>query len=158
MLQLGNYNENFVASKGCVTSQHGVIFLPFCERCLVNVVVHIETLSKYFVLTFVHERELQTNALWDATRTISSKDMSDVFGKEIDQEKIYCSVTRQILRERSAGHEVLDVFDNIEEVGSVRMISLTVLRKFHADYKPDDVSHYMGINFGVNVGGFSKNN
>jgi hypothetical protein len=50
------------------------------------------------------------------------------------------------------------MFDNIKEVDTVRMIRLTVLRKFHADYKPDNVLHYKGINFGVDVGGFPKTN
>lgn len=153
-----NMLKDFDASDGCVTSQHGVIFLPFCKHCFISVVMHIETLSKYFALTFVHKNELKTNALWDATRTISSKEMNYVFGKVIDQEETYCRVTKQQIKTSSAGPEVLEMFDNIKEVDTVRMIRLTVLRKFHADYKPDNVLHYKGINFGVDVGGFPKTN
>ena len=79
MFQLGDYKKDFLLGDGYVTSQHGVILLPFCDYCFVSVVEHIALLSKYFVISFVHENELHTHALWDVTRTISPEIMYGIF-------------------------------------------------------------------------------
>ena len=160
MFQLGDYKRDFLLGDGHVTSQHGVILLPFCDYCFVSVVEHIALLSKYFVISFVHENELHTHALWDVTRTISPEIMYGIFDKDLNQESTYCVVTRAKIK--SVGSEVIDdskkidIFDKIVKVESVRMIKLTVLRKFHVNYNPDDVFHYNRIDFGVKVGGFLK--
>ena len=72
MFQLGDYKPDFVVNNGYITSQHGVIFLPFKRHCFhQSVVDNIESLRKYFVISFVQENQLHThNALWEATKTI----------------------------------------------------------------------------------------
>ena len=157
MFQLGDYKRDFVANNGYITSQHGVIFLPFNRHCFISVVNNIESLREYFVISFVQENQLHTHALWEATKTIPPEKMT-ILGKESDQIQKYCNISVSELRQYSTGDTVRDIFHKIEKVESVRMMRLTVLRKFHEDYNPDDVLHYSNIVLGVEVGGFVFNN
>ena len=144
-----------------VTSDAGVIYLPFCENCLVEVVSCIKQLSDVFVITFMTKHELDEHTLWKATNTIDAESMQDWLGKKLDQEEEYCKVTRQKLAHGSAsttGRDpgpVLDVFDRIENVEETRMIKLTALRCRHPDFKDDSCSPWPTGLLGVKKGGFA---
>lgn len=105
----------------------------------------------------MQENQLHTHALWEATKTIPPEKMT-ILGKECDQIQKYCNISIYELRQHSTGDTVRDIFHKIAKVESVRMIRLTVLRKYYKDYKPDDVLHYSNIFLGVKVGGFVFNN
>ena len=143
-----------------VTSDAGVVYLPFCENCLVNVVSCIEQLSNVFLITFMTKHELGEHTLWKGTNTIDAETMKDCFGKKIDQEEKYCKVTREQLSNGSAlstGMDptpVLDIFDRIENVEETRVIKLTALRIKHPNFKDDSSNPWRTELLGVKKGGF----
>ncbi|KAL7484819.1 hypothetical protein ACHAW6_010432 [Cyclotella cf. meneghiniana] len=142
-----------------VTSDAGVVYLPFCENCFVEVVACSDTLSKVFGISFLPKNELDEHTLWKATNTISAGSMQDWLEKKLDQEEEYCKLTRKNLVHGSAigstnimKEEVLNVFDRINNVEEIRMIKLTALRMYHPDYKKD-VKWPTGL-LGVEKGGY----
>jgi hypothetical protein len=66
-----------------VTSDAGVIYLPFCENCLVEVVSCIKQLSEVFVITFMTKHELDEHTLWKATNTVDAESMQNWLGKKL---------------------------------------------------------------------------
>eukprot|EP00956_Cyclotella_meneghiniana_P020856 scaffold37339_cov46-Cyclotella_meneghiniana.AAC.1 len=155
---LGDYKRDFEVTNGYITSQHGVIFLPFNRYTFQSVVDNIGTLRDYFVISFLQRDQLHTHALWEATKKIPPETMTTILGKESDQEEQYCKLSYYELKgSTNPGYPGRDIFHKIGNVDNVRMMRLTVLRKFHDDYKPDDALHYNNIDFGVQVGGFTFN-
>ena len=142
-----------------VTSDAGVIYLPFCENCFVEIVACSSILSKVFTISFMLKDDLEEHTLWKATNTISAASMQDWLEKKLDQEEEYCKLTRQKLAYGSAigsNHvdrdAVLDIFDRIDRVEDVRMIKLTALRENHPEFKQSGITWF--CKRGVNIGGF----
>lgn len=143
-----------------ITSECGVIYLPFCENCLVEVVACSNVLKDVFIISFMSKNQLAEHVLWRATNTISAQSMLDWLGKKLDQEEDYCKVTRQKLVHGSAigsNHVdrdlVLDIFSRIKDVEDVRMIKLTALRMFHPDFQRNGMIKWP-CHRGVDIGGF----
>ena len=116
------------AAEDYFTSTAGVIYLPFCSHCLSMVVAHIDELSQFFTVSFLHKDELDEHTLWNATNTISADSMKGWLAKEIFQEEIYCRLNAQGIRNGACGasvrkEEILEVFHRIIRVHDVRMVS-----------------------------------
>eukprot|EP00804_Cyclotella_cryptica_P020854 CCRYP_011476-RD/>CCRYP_011476-RD protein AED:0.04 eAED:0.04 QI:732/1/1/1/0.71/0.5/8/522/735 len=125
-----------------VTSNAGVVYLPFCENCFVEVVACFNSLAKVFSISFLAKDELDEHTLWKATNTICAETMQVWLEKKLDQEEEYCTLTRKKLVHGSAigsttvtKEDVLTVFDRINNVKDIRMIKLTALRMYHPDYQ-----------------------
>jgi hypothetical protein len=151
--------SNNISGGDYVTSNAGVVYLPFCENCFVEVVACSDTLSKVFSISFLPKNELDEHTLWKATNTISADSMQDWLEKKLDQEEEYCKLTRKKLVHGSAigsttvtKEEVLNVFDRINNVESIRMIKLTALRMYHPDYQKG-IKWPIGL-LGVEKGGY----
>lgn len=167
LLHYGDLNKNTqlvhttkdIQGGDYITSDCGVVYLPFCENCMVEVVAWSKVLQEVFTISFMLKENLDEHVLWRATNTISAQSMQDWLGKKLDQEEDYCKVSRQKLVHGSAiglNHvdrdDVLDVFGRIKNVDDVRMIKLTALRKFHPEFKKNGKK--WPCRRGVDVGGF----
>ena len=144
-----------------ITSDCATVYLPFCEKCLVEVVSSYDILSRTFTIAFLEKHELNEHLLWKATNTISPKSMQDWLEKKLNQEEEYCKLTRQKLAWGSAigsNHvdkdAVLDIFGRIVNVENVRMIKLTALRNYHPEFQHESSPKTWPCNLGVSVGGY----
>ena len=153
------HTSNNIEGGDYITSDSGVIYLPFCENCFVEVVACSNVLSKVFTISFMRKDELEEHTLWKATNTISAASMQDWLEKKLDQEEEYCKLTRQKLAYGSAigsNHvdrdAVLNIFERIHKVHDVRMIKLTALRNNHPEFKQCGIT--WSSKRGVSVGGF----
>jgi len=110
----------------------GVIYLPFCFHCLKEIVALYGTLSVYYNVSFLRKGELGEITLWTGTQSLDKDMMAMVFGKDLNQEEIYCVVTEQQVRSMEDEPSVTkaDVkrfvrcFDNLSEI---RFIVLEIL-------------------------------
>ena len=109
------------------TSTAGVIYLPFCAHCFSMVVAHIDELSPFFTIAFLHDDELDEHTLLNATHKISAEAMKEPLAKEIFQEEIYCKVTAKDIKQGaydpSLRRAMKEVFGRIPDVHNVRIVS-----------------------------------
>ena len=135
-----------------LSSDSAVIFLPFCCTTFVNIYICMEELCKWFTVSF--ECDTNKSILMAATHRIPNEKMKEL-GKELHQENIYCTVTRQMLKEvMENGPDkkgALQIFDLIPHVSDVRMIKLTALRKHHPH---NENRRDWPCSLGVSRGGF----
>ena len=105
----------------------GVIFLPFQLAFFSQIVAHIETLKKYYSISFVGCTE--KNTLWTCTQKIPEEDMQQVFEKQRNQEDRYCIVTEQQIKQKDwfniRSDDLLDIFNRIVNPATTRFIELT---------------------------------
>jgi len=109
----------------------GAIYLPFCLHCFQEVVSLSDKLCKYFDVSFLRKGELDEIMLWSATQQIDQGVMQLVFGKQLDQEELYCKVTVPQLKAFSDDRYVtqrrlLDVAKSLEGISDIRFIALRV--------------------------------
>jgi len=142
----------------------GVVYLPFCLRCVQQIVGAYDILSQYYVIEFVTKHDLDQHALWAATSTIDAKSMQNWLGKAINQEDIYCTITSQEVLGSSyesnvTQNEVIDLLKRIEDFKLVRMIKLKALIKYDPNYKAHNAASpkrrkKKASTIGVDIGGF----
>jgi len=127
--------SGLLCKKMCVssiqTNQYGkgAIYLPFCLHCFKEVISLSDKLREYFNISFLRKDELKEIMLWSATQNIDRETMQLVFGKQLDQEELYCKVTLQQLKALSDDQHVtqgrlLDVAKSLREISDVQFIAL----------------------------------
>lgn len=109
----------------------GVIYLPFCLHCFKEVVSLSEKLRRYYDISFLRKSDLDEIVLWSATQAIDRKVMQVVFGKQLDQEELYCKVTGPQLKAFSDDQYVtqkrlLDAAKALKGISDIRFIALYV--------------------------------
>lgn len=132
----------------------GVIYLPFCYHCIKEVAAAEQILSKYFQISFLHKSDLREHALWSATKTIDPETMQSWFGKAIDQEETYCTISPQEVKSAAepdniAKADLIKVLRGIEDFDDVRMIKLATLKKFDPECRGRSLR-----TLGIEIGGF----
>jgi len=75
--------------EGC--ERGGMIFLPFSFYCFKELVLAESILSQWYSIAYLRRNDLNRNLLWYATQKIGRSRMLSVFGKQIDQEELYCT-------------------------------------------------------------------
>lgn len=113
------------------------VVLPFTYHCVREVAASIESISKYYAVSFIRQSDLAEYPLWAATNAIDKEVMQGVLAKEMGQEELYCKVTNQDhVQASEVSHitkeNVLKVLQDIKDVSEVRMIKLTVLKKYNS--------------------------
>ena len=73
-------------------------FGPFQISFFSQIVANIKTLKKKYSISFIGCTD--NNTLWSCTQNISKAEMQQVFDKKIDQEELYCTVTKQEIKEK----------------------------------------------------------
>ena len=86
--------------------RRGVVYLPFCLHCLKEVVAAYGKLSVFYNVKFLHRDNLDEIPLWVGTQSLDEDLMCSVFGKQLQQEEIYCCVTEQQIRLMEDGFRV----------------------------------------------------
>ena len=152
------YNDvQFVGNeggRGYVTSDAGVIYLPFCFSSFKQVYLYRATLFEYFTVSFDCNKK---NILMAATDRISEENLFGL-GKDRDKQKNgYIGVTRQMLKEKMERGPnlsgVMGIYESISDVEKVLWIKLTALRKYHPNYdERSDWPCYLGVSEGGFVG------
>jgi len=133
------------------------VYLPFCLHCVKEVTAAIDTLSKYYTISFLHKSELAEHALWSATNSIDPDVMQRQFGKAIAQEEVYCKFKPQEAYSAAedahiSKKEVIQVLRGIEDFEDIRMMKLTALKKFDPEYRGSTASDIVGVTKGGYVG------
>jgi hypothetical protein len=108
---------------------NGVVFLPFCTTCFIQLVSCLINISKEFTIHLLRRGELEENLLWRATEAIDPIIMCHEFEKSRSQEEIYCKVTMSDLNNAGYDHfvtkdTVIEVFNKIESPEEVRFFAL----------------------------------
>jgi hypothetical protein len=135
-----------------LTSDAAAIYLPFCATTFKGIYYCRKTLFEWFTVSF--ETDRKKNILMAATHRIPELRMGDL-GKDLHQEDRYSVLSRQMLKGIMENGPALDgalrIFDSIRDVGDVRMIKLTALRKHHPHF---DQRRYWPCALGVSRGGY----
>lgn len=110
----------------------GTIYLPFSLHCLREIAIAFDKLSAYYRLSFLRKGDLDEVTLWAGTQTVDRDTMAAVFGKQLDQEEIYCVVTKGQLRSveddpRMTRAMFMNFVECIGDISSVRFIVLELL-------------------------------
>lgn len=110
----------------------GVIYLPFCYHCFREIVSALSTLEQYYEISLILKDKLSHHGLWSGTASISPIVMQETFGKQIDQEEMYCTFTSRDVSESMddstvTKSEVVKYLRCIEDFQDVRMIQLKPL-------------------------------
>ena len=104
----------------------GVIFLPFQISFFSQIVANYKILKENYSISFVGCTK--NNTLWSCTQRISVTDMLQVFEKKICQEKQYCSVTKQEIKEcdltNVCRNNLLHIYSRIANPKDTRFIQL----------------------------------
>jgi len=82
--------------------KNGGIYIPFTLHCFQQVLRHYECLRKVYCIKFVKEEQLNENMLWRATKQIDISTMNSIFGKEAEQERIYCGISVVTVQKHSS--------------------------------------------------------
>lgn len=110
----------------------GVIYLPFCFHCFKEVVATFDKLSQFYNVSFLRKGELKQVALWSGTQTIHAGTMQSVFGKQLDQEEMYCTITEQQLKFMEEDPDIsrstlMEIASSLEDFPDIRFIVLEPL-------------------------------
>ena len=109
----------------------GVVYVPFRLHALQGMISALKTLSKYFAVSLLRKSDLmEEHALWSATKSINPDIARESFGVSIDQEDIYCTLSTDELSSIVNNADLINVLGRIENCDHVRMIKLSVLKKF----------------------------
>jgi hypothetical protein len=105
----------------------GVVYLPFCYHVVRELVAAIGVLSKFYNISFLRGTELSEHALWRSTQDLPAGTMQRVFGKQINQEDMYCTFGEQYVNQcmentRVTKVQVVEVLSRIEDFDDIRMI------------------------------------
>jgi hypothetical protein len=109
-----------------------VIYLPFCLHCFKEVLATFEILKDYYNISFLRKRELRKVALWTGTQSIDARRMQTIFGKQVDQEEVYCTFNSrdiyEAMEDSRVTNETLNGFaSTLEDFQEIRFIVLKVL-------------------------------
>jgi len=127
----------------------GAVYLPFCLYVVGQLISAGECLARYYNISFLYKDQLSENALWLATSQISPAVMQNWFGKAINQEEVYCTLTpsevyNSIDFDNFRKQDVLNVLRGIENFDNVRMIKLQVLKtNDNSSHKPPPGTLYV---------------
>jgi hypothetical protein len=69
--------------------------MPFHMDLLSALANTTQNWDQYYDVGFVHKRDMSEHLLWAATQNISPDIMRESFGKEANQEELYCKITQQ---------------------------------------------------------------
>jgi hypothetical protein len=110
----------------------GVIYLPFCYHCVREIVASLGVLEQFYEISFIRKDKLKHHGLWSGTKSISPIVMQETFGKQIDQEEMYCTFSPRDVSEAMddstvTKKEVVKYLRCIEDFEDVRMIQLKPL-------------------------------
>ena len=105
----------------------GRIFLPFCLTCYREIVaVYEDVLKRHYRISFVPADELASSALWTGTQQVDGDLMQSVFGKSIEQEETYCTLSttdlRSCMEDSRTTNRMLLRFANEHIVGGMERI------------------------------------
>jgi hypothetical protein len=140
--------------------EEGVIYLPFCAHVAKELVGAIDTLEKYFAISFVNKSELAVHSLWKGTMDIDGEVMQTRLGKRLDQEEVYCTFRPKDIHESMEDPHVskpavMRILLAIEDYENVRMIRLKPLRQHEPPSvmkerlsKPE-IGGFKGLNFNL---------
>ena len=139
-----SFFENTIPSfvtQNLLMPDDGVVYLPFCLYVVGQLISAQKILAKYYNISFLCKNQLSENALWLATSQISPAVMQNWFGKAINQEDIYCTLTPNEINTANEfdfrKEDVLNVLRGIEDFDNVRMIKLQVLKQNdNSSHKP----------------------
>lgn len=114
----------------------GVVYLPFCYHVCKELVAALTILSRYYDISFLQGSQLSEHALWRSTQDLPPDIMQRVFGKQLNQEDLYCTFGPRDVFEcmedtRVGKVQVIEVLSRIEDFEGVRMIKLQALRPNH---------------------------
>jgi len=127
----------------------GAVYLPFCLYVVGQLISAGDCLARYYNISFLYKDQLSENALWLATSQISPTVMQSWFGKAINQEEVYCTLTpsevyNSIDFDNFRKQDVLNVLRGIENFDNVRMIKLQVLKtNDNSSHKPPPGTLYV---------------
>lgn len=112
--------------------RESVVYLPCSIHCLREVAVAFDKLRVYYCISFLRKDELGEICLWAGTQSLDKSTMMSVFGKELSQEEIYCTVTQQQLRSMNDDPRItktafLEFVGRLGDVSTVRFIALELL-------------------------------
>jgi hypothetical protein len=140
--------------------EEGVVYLPFCAHVAKELVGAIDTLEKYFAISFVNKSELAVHSLWKGTMDIDGEVMQTRLGKRLDQEEVYCTFRPKDIHESMEDPHVskpavMRILLAIEDYENVRMIRLKPLRQHEPPSvmkerlsKPE-IGGFKGLNFNL---------
>ena len=107
---------------------HGVIYLPFTVHCLHEIAMEYDILNKLYQIGWVDKTNLDKNILWKATNKIDANIMFASFEKQLNQEEIYCKISKQMLGEDLSQKDNIyrDLMSNVADIENIRFISLSI--------------------------------
>jgi hypothetical protein len=111
----------------------GVVYLPFCYHVVKEIVAALRILSQYYDISFLSSSQLSEHALWRSTQDLPADLMQKVFGKQLNQEDLYCTFGPRDVFEcmedtRVSKVQVVEVLSRIEDFDQIRMIKCQALR------------------------------
>ncbi|CAB9528206.1 expressed unknown protein [Seminavis robusta] len=114
------------------------VYLPFCFHCFRQVVNALDSLKKYYAISFLRKpNDLGENTLWRGTQTIDAEMMQTRLGKRRDQEEVYCTFGYQEVVEAATGIKdetkdtLLHILKKLEDFDDIRFLKLRPLRQHH---------------------------
>ena len=84
---------------------HGVIYLSFTVHCLCEIALEYDILNQLYMIGWVDKTNLAQNILWKATNKIDANVMFAFFEKQLNQEDIYCKISKQMFEEDLSGKD-----------------------------------------------------
>jgi len=110
----------------------GAIYLPFCFHCFKEVVATFDKLSAFYNVSFLRKGELGHVAFWSGTQTIDARTMQSIFGKQLDQEEMYCTITQQQLKSMEDDPDIsrtalMEIASSLEDFSEIRFLVLEPL-------------------------------
>ena len=113
----------------------GRIFLPFCLTCYREMVaVYENVLKRHYRISFVRKDEMASIALWTGTQQVDRTVMRTIFGKSLEQEETYCTLShadlRSCMEDSRATNQMLLQFAKDHIVGCIEDIRFIRLDRF----------------------------
>ena len=115
--------------KKILQKSNGRIILTFSIHVIENIVAYIQQFKKLYDIRFINKENLNENILWDCTQKIETKNMIKIYGKEPNQEDVYCTfkisnVKKQVSGTLTTVESVIDFLNEINDFHSIRFIVL----------------------------------
>jgi hypothetical protein len=126
------------------------VYLPFCFHCFRQVINALNTLRKYYAISFLNKREMEEITLWKGTQSVDAEQMQTRLGKQLNQEEVYCMFGYREVMEAGTGigdetKEVLiDYLSRLEDFYDIRFIKLRPLRQHHPTGRIPSIQHEQG--------------